>query len=58
MDSYGIELIHPLRQGRCPTALGKKGFLNRRWSVGVKLCWLNECSWADRGPDMEHRQYA
>lgn len=40
IDSYGIELIHPVREGRNKTPLGKKGKSNRRWIVGVKLCWL------------------
>jgi hypothetical protein len=40
IDSYGIELIHPVREGRSPQQLGKKGKSNRRWIVGIKLCWL------------------
>ncbi len=43
-DTYGIELIHgkasppgPIRQGRSPRQIGKKGKSNRRWIVGVKL---------------------
>jgi hypothetical protein len=40
IDSYGIELIHPLRQGRSPAQIGQKGISNHRWIVGVKLCWL------------------
>lgn len=40
IDTYGIELLHPVREGRCKTPLGKKGKSNRRWIVGVKLCWL------------------
>src|SRR3972149_5032631 len=40
IDTYGIELIHPVREGRSQTPLGKKGYSNRRWIVGVKLCWL------------------
>jgi len=40
IDSYGIELIHPIRQGRSPAQIGKKGISNHRWIVGVKLCWL------------------
>lgn len=40
IDTYGIELIHPVREGRSPQPLGKKGKSNRRWMVGVKLCWL------------------
>jgi hypothetical protein len=40
MDSYGIELIHPWREGRSQAQLGKKGKSNHRWIVGIKLCWL------------------
>ena len=36
-DTYGIELIHPVREGRSPRQIGKKGKSNRRWIVGVKL---------------------
>jgi hypothetical protein len=40
IDTYGIELIHPIRRGRSPQQLGRAGQSNRRWIVGVKLCWL------------------
>jgi hypothetical protein len=40
LDSYGIELIHPIRQGRTPHPIGKKGKSNWRWIEGMKLCWL------------------
>ena len=40
IDSYGIELIHPIREGRSPRQMGKKGKSNWRWIVGMKLCWL------------------
>ncbi len=40
IDSYGIELLHPAREKRSRTPLGKKGKSNRRWIVGVKLAWL------------------
>ena len=40
IDSYGIELIHPIREGRSPRQVGKKGKSNWRWIVGMKLCWL------------------
>lgn len=40
MDSYGIELLHPVREARSQQPLGKKGKCNRRWIVGAKLCWL------------------
>jgi hypothetical protein len=38
IDSYGIELIHPIREGRCEAQIGKKGKSNHRWIVGCKLC--------------------
>jgi len=49
-DSYGIELIHPMREGRSPAQIGKKGYSNHRWIVGGKLCFiLNQwgliCAW-------------
>lgn len=40
IDSYGIELIHPIREGRSDRQVGKKGKSNHRWIVGIKLCWL------------------
>jgi hypothetical protein len=36
-DTYGIELIHPIREGRSPRQIGKKGLSNKRWIVGGKL---------------------
>src|SRR5919199_2829637 len=39
IDTYGIELIHPMREGRSPQQIGRKG-LNHRWIVGGKLCLL------------------
>lgn len=36
-DSYGIELIHPMREGRSDKQIGKKGKSNHRWIVGGKL---------------------
>lgn len=40
IDSYGIEFIHPIREGRSDKQLGKKGKSNKRWIVGGKLCFL------------------
>ena len=37
-DSYGIELGHPIRQGRRFHQIGQKGLSNQRWIVGGKLC--------------------
>ena len=50
VDCYGIELLHPYRQGRSDSQIGKKGFSNHRWIVGGKLCFvLNKlglvCGW-------------
>ncbi|MBK8751634.1 MAG: transposase [Candidatus Competibacteraceae bacterium] len=43
VDSYGIELIHPIREGRSPAQIGRKGVSNHRWIVGYKLCLLANC---------------
>lgn len=40
IDGYGIELIHPRREGRSPKQIGKKGLSNKRRIVGGKLCLL------------------
>jgi hypothetical protein len=40
IDAFGIELIHPRREGRSPQQIGKKGVSNGRWIVGIKLAWL------------------
>lgn len=40
IDTYGIELLHPWRAGRSPAQVGRKGYSNHRWIVGLKLCWL------------------
>ena len=37
VDTYGIELLHPIREGRSRTQVGRKGVSNHRWIVGVKL---------------------
>jgi hypothetical protein len=39
-DSYGIELLHPMREGRSPNQIGKKGKSNHRWIVGGKLAFV------------------
>ena len=38
IDTYGIELIHPMREGRSPQQIGRKGVSNHRWMVGGKRC--------------------
>ena|SRR5574341_202400 len=39
-DTYGIELLHPYREGRSQKQIGKKGYSNHRWIVGSKLCYV------------------
>src|SRR5215208_5371463 len=40
IDAYGIELLHPMREGRSAQQIGRKGKSNHRWIVGGKLCLL------------------
>jgi hypothetical protein len=40
IDTFGIELIHPRREGRSTQQIGRKGKSNWRWIVGGKLCLL------------------
>lgn len=39
-DTYGIELLHPMREGRSSQQIGKKGKSNHRWIVGGKLAFV------------------
>ena len=34
IDTYGIELIHPMREGRSPQQIGRQGLSHHRWMVG------------------------
>ena len=54
-DTYGIELLHPRREGRSPRQLGAKGSSNLRWIVGAKFAFVLDhlgrfvawdCNWA------------
>lgn len=40
VDSFPIELLFPIREGRSAGQVGKKGKDKGRWSVGIKLCWI------------------
>ena len=40
IDTYGIELIHPMREGWSLQQIGRKGLSNHRWIVEGKLCLL------------------
>ena len=39
-DTYGIELLHPRREGRSANQLGFKGTSNLRWIVGAKFAFV------------------
>lgn len=40
MDSFPIELLFPIRQGRSAQQLSTKNKDKGRWSIGLKLCWI------------------
>src|SRR5687768_5423304 len=40
IDTYGIEVIHPVREGRSSQQIGRKGLSNHRWIVGGSVCLL------------------
>jgi hypothetical protein len=40
IDSYPIELLFPIREGRSEQQVGKKGCDKGRWSNGIKFCLL------------------
>jgi hypothetical protein len=40
-DSYGIELIHPMREGRSEKQIGKKGKSNHRFLVGKMIVFTD-----------------
>lgn len=42
IDSYGIELIHPIREGRTPHQIGKKGLSNHRSYCGWQALFALE----------------
>jgi hypothetical protein len=39
-DSYPIELLFPIREGRTAQQVGCKGKDKGRWTIGVRLWWL------------------
>ncbi len=40
IDSFPIELLFPIREGRSSQQFGKKSKDKGRWSIGIKLCWV------------------
>ena len=50
VDSFPMELIFPVREGRSAQQFGEKSKDKGRWSVGVKRCWIlntfgQVCGW-------------
>jgi hypothetical protein len=39
-DTFGMELVHPHREGRSEEQVGRKGLSNKRWIVGIKAAPL------------------
>jgi hypothetical protein len=57
-DTSGIEWLYPMREGRSPAQIGKKGTSKHRWIVGGQLClvlnqWGVICAW-DGAPANVH----
>ena len=42
-DSYPIELVFPIREGRSPQQIGKKGKDKGRWTIGGRFFALLDC---------------
>jgi len=40
VDSFPIELLFPIREGRSDQQVGGKNKDKGRWSIGIKLCWI------------------
>jgi hypothetical protein len=40
IDTFPIEMLFPIREGRSSRQIGGKNKDKGRWSVGIKLCWL------------------
>jgi len=46
IDTYGIELIHPGREGRSPQQIGRKGKSNGRWGLSEASSVCCRTTWA------------
>ena len=56
IDTYGIELIHPVREGRSSQQIGRKGLSNHRWIVGGQTLSAAQSMGVDRGVGLCHGQ--
>ena len=64
IDSYGIELCHPIRENHQPhrARIGKKGYALWRWIVGGKLCLLTNkfgliTDWSVKTANVSDREF-
>ena len=56
-DTLGIELLHPMREGRCKWHMARKGKSHHRWIVGAKFFlllnqWGQVVSWNCAGANV------
>ena len=62
IDTYGIEPLHPMREGRSPQQIGRKGLSNHRWIVGGTVpCSINALPGSNReilGGKLRLREHA
>jgi len=61
-DRYGIELRHPVRDGRRAGQIGRKGISNHRWIAGCKFCAaVNRfgliCAWDCAGANVHDQTF-
>ena len=61
-DSYGVELRHPIRDGRRAGQIGRKGISNQHWIVGGKLCAVVNrfgliCDWDCAGANVHDQTF-
>lgn len=64
IDSYGIELCHPIRENHQPKRkrIGKKGYASWKWIVGAKFCLLVNkfglvTDWAVKTANVSDREF-
>lgn len=64
IDSYGIELCHPIRENHQPRRkrIGRKGFASWKWIVGGKFCLLTNkfgliTSWSVKTANVSDQEF-
>ena len=61
-DSYGVELRHPIRDGRRAGQIGRNGISNQRRIVGGKFCAVVNrfgliCDWGCAGANVHDQTF-